>query len=298
MDSYGLPVLTICNESIHGKINPNGEVDMRSQYRQQCSKDLRPLFGHYVVLKNDVYWMVNNSYEHSPCIRGTGDTTALFYNLSWECMTAKPGQINEIEERQLYHVVKYSPEFQPLEGRELNLPDWQSAQLTDYVKDAKSVYYHGNKIEGTDPKRFRVIFPFGDDEKWRRFTVSDSGDSTFLGGENIGHLGLHQFRLLTPVSCPEHGLSKCTVYDNEDVFFQYGNWDGGVLGQRGHDIVFLQQDRVSRFSNKASADMFMFANPKRIYLYTRGEFYELANDAVNLGKKLINMDTQYFEQNY
>lgn len=42
----------------------------------------------------------------------------------------------------------------------------------------------------------------------------------------------------------------------------------------------------------------MFANPKRIYLYTRGEFYELANDAVNLGKKLINMDTQYFEQNY
>ncbi|HGM5488950.1 TPA: DKNYY domain-containing protein [Serratia fonticola] len=297
-DDYGRPVLTICHETIRGKINPDGEVDMRSQYRQQCTKDLRPLFSQYVVLKNDVYWMEQNSYEHSPCIGGTGDSTALFYNLSWECMTAKPRQVNAIEERQLYPVARNAPEFKPLKANEVNPPEWQSAQLADYAKDAKSVYYRRSKIEGADPKQFQVIFPFGNEEKWRHFAVSDSGGETFVGGKSIGSVDLHQFRLLTPVACPKHGLSQCTAYDDADVFFLYGNWDGGVLGQLGHDVVFLQQDKISQFSNMASADMFMFANSKRIYLYTRGEFYELSNDAVYPGKKLINMNTQFFEQNY
>jgi len=54
---------------------------------------------------------------------------------------------------------------------------------------------------------------------------------------------------------------------------------------------------ISRFSNMASPDMFMFASSERIYPYTYSKFYEVVEGETGLQKKLVEMDKQYFEQN-
>jgi len=297
-DVRGRPVLNICSEYVNGRFNQNGERDNLFQLNQQCSNDMQPLFNNYVSIKNNVYWMSKLNYEHSPCITGTGDTTGLIYNItSWDCLTAKPMQVNKIEKRDLYLVAKYSSTFRPVDYIKTNRPYWQSEQLESYAQDDVSVYYRGEKIKGVNPKNFQVIFPFGEDVKWHIYNVFKSSGSTYVGGYDVGDLDLSKFHLLSVVSCPEHGLTRCTGLNNQDVFFRAGNWGRGVTGRIGNDVIFLQPEVISRFSNMASPEMFMFASSERIYLYTHSKFYEVVDGQTGLQKKLVDMDKQYFEQN-
>ncbi|KEY40626.1 DKNYY domain-containing protein [Pantoea agglomerans] len=297
-DVRGRPVLNVCSESVHGKFNQNGERDNLFQVSQQCSNDIRPVFSNYVSIKNNIYWVSKINYEHSPCITGTGDTSGLIYNItSWGCLTAKPMQVNKIEKRDLYLVAKYSSTFRPVNYVKTTRPYWQSEQLASYAKDESSVYFRSEKIKEVNPEDFQVIFPFGKDDKWRIYNVFKSNGSTYVGGYNVGDLDLSKFHLLSVVSCPEHGLTRCTGYSNPDTFFRAGNWGRGVIGDIGNDVIFLQPEVISRFSNMASPDMFMFASSERIYLYTHSKFYEVVEGEAGLQKKLVEMDKQYFEQN-
>lgn len=297
-DERGRPVLNICNEAVHGRFNQNGERDNLFQVSQQCSNDIRPFFSNYVSLKNNIYWMNKINYEESPCITETGDATGIIYNItSWNCLTAKPMQVNKIENRDLYLVAKYSSTFRPVDHIITTLPYWQSEQLAGYAHDDSSVYFRGEKIKEASPKQFEVIFPFGKDDKWRIFNIFKSNGSTYVGSYNVGDLDLSKFHLISVVSCPEHGLTRCTGLSNPDVFFRTANWGRGVTGQIGNDVIFLQPEVVSRFSNMASPEMFMFASSQRIYLYTHSKFYEVVEGQTGSQKKLVDMDKQYFEKN-
>lgn len=277
VDTYGRPVKSICRETAFGRVNSRGDVEATDGSKGRCSADLRHLSSKYVTSKGRVYWMTVNSYDSSPCISGRGDSLGFLYNLSWECLTATPGQVNSIEDRRLYLVALHSESFRTFEGSNSQKGDWQWNQLADYAADKAAVYYLNRKIEGADPRQFSVIFPFGDDDKWKRFAVSKSGDTTFVGGNAIGNVDLRQFRLLKPVRCPGHWFSHC-IAEHTDDFFKYGNW-GGIPGQIGGDIVFLQTGGINRFPGMASPEMFMFATTKGIFFFIRGKFYALLNDA-------------------
>ncbi|MEN4932060.1 hypothetical protein ABEI22_23580 [Erwinia billingiae] len=297
-DVRGRPVNNICSEFVYGKFNLNGERDDLFKVNQQCSNDILPIFSNYVSIKKNIYWMSKVNYERSPCITGTGDATGLIYNItSWDCLTAKPMQVNKIEKRDLYLVAKYSTTFRPVDHVKTTRPYWQSEQLASYAHDDASVYFQGEKIKGVNPENFQVIFPFGEDDKWHIYNAFKSNGSTFVGGYNVGDLELRKFHLLSVVSCPEHGLTRCTGFSDPDAFFRAGNWGRGVTGYIGNDVIFLQPEVISRFSNMASPDMFMFASSQRIYLYTHSKFYEVVEGEAGLQKKLVDMDKQYFEHN-
>lgn len=255
----------------------------------KCTTNLRAISSNYVVKRGKVYWMTISEFYERPCLLGMG---ALFPNLtSWKCIKSETNQPYIVEERRLDRVARYSPAFQSLEGSEPLRADWQQEQLANYAKDEKSVYYKGKKIEGADPQKFSVIFPFGKNERWKKFSLSQSARTLFFRWKATEYVELNQFRVFTPVRCPEHGLSSCTAPREIDRFFESGNW-GGILGWIGDDIVFLKETGVTRFAGMASTDMFMFATRYRIYLYTHNKFYELSKD-----HKLIEMDVGYFERN-
>ena len=270
------PSLDVCRESTNHTLG-------------KCTANLRSISSHYAVKEGKVYWMTREKFNETPCGMGIA---SLFPNLfSWKCLRSEKNEPYEVEVRDLYRGVHYSPAFHSLEGSEPLRAKWQQGQLANYAKDEKSVYFKGELIEGADPQQFSVIFPFGEDEKWEGFHVSQSGRSVFLMDKIIDDVDLRQFRAFTPVRCPEHGLSSCTGARETDYFFKYGGWRG-VLGRIGDDIVFLRPDGITQFPYRVSPDAFMFASAQRVYLYSQGEFYELTKD----GKKFIEMDVGFFER--
>ena len=210
----------------------------------KCTTNLRSISSHYVVKEGQVYWMTRENVNEKPCAMGMAK---LFPNLMYlKCLISGKNKPLEIEVRHLDWSAQYSPAFHSLEGSEPLRAKWQQDQLANFAKDEKSVYFKGELIEGADPQQFSAIFPFGEDEKWENFHVSQSGRSVFLRDKVIDDIDLRQFRAFTPVRCPEHGLSSCTGARKVDDFFKYGNW-GGVLGRIENDIFFLRPNGVTQF---------------------------------------------------
>jgi len=158
----------------------------------------------------------------------------------------------------------------------------------NYAKDMNAVYFKDQKIDGADPIDFSIIFPFGDDEIWKDFSVAKSGKSLFFKWNLIEDFELGQFRVLIPVRCPEHGLS---CVENFDDLKNYRTRHG-VLGWAGDDVVLLQSHGIVRFPDMASPDMFMFMTRYKAYLYTHKKFYELSRA---YKKELIEMNVGFYE---
>lgn len=274
----------ICNETVHGGFDWMGNEKQDKKYTRKCSKNTHIISTHYVAIDNNVYWMRKSTSKSSAC--SYGSVTSVFSNLNFTCLLSKRGQINSTEDRDLYFTAQSPTDFQSLENNDLDLKPWQREQLANYAKDAKSVYVDSTKIGNASPDGFSVIFPFGADEKWKRFEISKKADRTFLRSKSIGNVDLRQFLPFNPVICPEHGVHGCTAPRELNDFFKYSNWDKGVLGQLGKDIVFLQPYHFNRFPDMASPDMFMFATYHRIFVYTKEAFYELVDTDVYGRKKM------------
>lgn len=316
-EEHGRTVYRVCHETVDGRFN----WDKRCSNLRPVSREISFLSRRcsagsgcrYVVRGHHVYWMEYSSID-GPCLH----SGPAFHIPSWMCLITRD-QVDWVEERTLYPVTRYSSAFHSLEGvADAHLPVWQRDQLASYAADDTSVYAEGNRLKGVNPQRFSVIFPFGKEERWQVFLVSQRGETTFLNDRVVENIDLHQFHLLNPVQCPGHGL-PCTYNKwTPDDFLKDGNW-GGILGKVGNDIVFLQQDGgISRFPNMVSSDTFMFASYRRTYLHTRGKFYELEPvdgfrvDATlppnalsfvppipvtSHGMKLVDMNVQYFKGN-
>lgn len=265
----------VCREYINAHVgDPTGK----------CSNNLLFVSSNYVVKGKYVYWMTQRNHDENPC--GVG-MASFFPNLfSWKCMMAKPNERYDVEEREIYGGARYLSSFHSLEGSMPLAADWQKRALANYAKDEESVYFKGKKIEGADPQQFSVIFPFGDDWKWNYYDVALSGQSMFLNGKKTEYVDLHQFQEFTPVQCPGHGLSSCTIG-------WYGWENNRILGWVGNDIVLLKREAITRFPDMTSPDMFMFATSARFYIYSNKKFYEMGRD----GKNISDMDFDFYEKN-
>lgn len=298
IDSQDRPVRDICSEMIYGKIDKAGKPDTSKTSHGKCTTHSTPLFHQYVIADKTIYWMEQYDYNHTPCITDTGDTVGLIYNLSWDCFTARPRQINAVSERSFYAVAPDTSSFQPLKSAKTDMVEWQKKQLTNYGRDNKTVYYHNWRLEGANPATSSVIFPFGNDKKWALYSVVTDGEKYFFNGQAMPDVDLRHFRVLKPVKCPGHGLSRCTFNDDAEEFFKYGNWDGSIPGVVGNDIVILQQFAVSRFPNMASPDTFLFASSQALYFYSNGKFFQIVEDRENGGKKPVEIDIASFDDYY
>ncbi|NVZ86513.1 DKNYY domain-containing protein [Pseudomonas yamanorum] len=282
------------------KLEADEEFDVCREFTNgvqgECTRNLKYISAHYVVKAGSVYWMRKEESYERPCLIGPG---AFFHNLlSLKCMRSKDNRSVSVQKRYLDRVAKYSQAFQSLDGSEFLLENWQRVQLANYAKDQSAVYYKGQSIKGADPRFFSVIFPFGHHPRWDKYSVSQSSKVLFLDGRENKYVDLSKFRAFTPVQCPGQGLHLCTKRRELDDFFKYGNWGGGLLGWIGDDIVFLVNSKVVRFYNMASPEMFMFASNSRMYVFTRGRFYEVAEPRGNLFEyTLIYMDVEYFKNN-
>lgn len=286
----------ICKERIEGRFNKQGGVEETPGPVGRCSTNLRKISTHYVAKDGKIYWMRQEHSRNTHCISGTGDASALIYNLSPACLFSRPGQYDAIEDRWLKLVTHDSTAFQSLEDTDQTLPYWQQDQLSHYAKDASSVYHYQNRIEGATPALFKVFFPFGNDRSWHRYEFSKSDKDIFLGGKSIGKLDLSQLEPLKPVRCPGHGLITCTYAAEIDDLLNRG-WGNGLLGKLGNDLIFLREHGADYFQGMASPDMFMFVTTKKVYLYTHGTFYELAASSPSSTRVLVPMDVDYYENN-
>jgi len=269
------------------KNNPSKEIcrEFTNDSKGKCTTKLRFISSNYVVKKWHVYWMTRTEYKEKPCGFGIA---FYFHNLmSWRCFRSEMNQIDHIEERRLRSVAPYSAEFKALEGSAPLLATWQQEQMAKYAKDEKSVFFEDIEIIGADPNDFEIIFPFGDDEVWKKISVSQSGKSLFSRWKPIGNIELNKFRAYIPVRCPKNGL-RC-VENFEDVkndSFRYG-----ITGWIGDDIIVLHENGISRFPGMASPDTFMFRTRYRTYIYAHKNFYELSGDR----NQLLKMDIEFYE---
>lgn len=257
-------------------------------FLSKCTPDLRPLFSNYVVARGKVYWMTKREYVEHPCLSGMG---AFIHNLtSWKCMKSRPNQVHHIEERKLKLVAKFSTEFRAMKGSKNSLTDWQRDQLANYTMDDKAVYFRDKKIEGAAPQSFSVVFPFGSDERWKNFRVSQSENKIFFDWKAHQYIDFSQFHAFVYVLCPGHGLSCTSASQTKQAIKNEERW--GILGWIGNDVILLQGHGMTRFPNMASPDMFSFVAGYKTYLFTKNKFYQLNKE----NDKFIDMDVDYYER--
>lgn len=280
-------LLVGCNaESPHTTKNICREITDKSEGK--CTANLKYLSSNYVVKKGYVYWIdIHNSTE-SPCMFGIG---AIFHNMfSWKCQFLGWNHKDIVEERSLRKVAKFSPDFKTFEETEPSLPAWQQKHLVNYAKDDRAVYYYFFKLEDADPKNFSVIFPFGTNDKWQQFELSQSAGSTYLGGRRYKHVNFAELNLFTDVRCPGHGLSCLSISHMKEAHDHRRR--PSMFGRIGNDIILFRYDGIAFFTNRMSPDTFTFSTRYRHYIYTQKKFYELHE----CGEWLIDMDIEYYER--
>ncbi|MBV7586039.1 hypothetical protein KW851_24635 [Pseudomonas sp. PDM33] len=262
-----------------------------------CFSGLQVISGNYVLLKGNVYWRTVKTYSESACAASSGDATAAIPNLlSPKCWIGGHERYY-VSEYHLYFVVKHSPDFRVLGGEGGSVKvDWQQLQLQDYATDLKSVYFQGRVIREADPKRFSVIFPFGDNEDWDAFYVSQSGAMLFLSGVPQGDIDISGFHYFETTKCPGHGL-PCTSEKDLADFIRSGQ---SIVGWSGSDIILLRGERAYKFNGMMSKDAYVFSSIKRTYFYSNGKFYEFKFEderGLERGVKLFDMDVEYYRAN-
>jgi hypothetical protein len=254
-----------------------------------CSGDIKVISKHHAVKRGNVYWYWETADRESPCGMGPGMILSNITNL--ECLRSERNESRVVKRYHLDYMARYSNNFAPLDPGQTLESDWQKEQLRYYATDKKSVYWKKTKLEGADPTDLSIVFPFGKEEEWRHYFVAVSGGQTFLRGFPSGRVDWSHFKLLEPVRCPGHGLTACTPERKVTDFAKYGNW-GGFPGIDGNDVIFIRQTDITRYPGLASDDVFVFALQNKMYLYSRGKFYEFADR----GALLIDMDREYFEK--
>jgi hypothetical protein len=297
-NALGQYEVDICRETHHGMFAETAQVTWTQGKSQTCAADMRSISKNYVALDGLVYWMKNNSYTESPCIHGTGDTTAVFHNLSLECLTSRSDQVNVHEDRDLTLTARLSPAFHRIvdDGgtyREV----WQGDQLEHFAADASSVYFESQKIDGADPRDFSVAFPFTDG-KWSEFHFSKSRGKLFVNGVSIPEMDVSRFELLKFVDWPDRGVkyafdATLTIEPNSDTF-----GSKGVLGRIGSDLVYLRRDGATIFRNMASTGAFVFIEPQHMYLSSAGQFYDVVWDADRHVALLAVVDADTINRRY
>ena len=249
----------------------------RGAMNDSCLPYDQVLAGDYRVRKGQVYWEDREYAPEKNC--GFGYFSILANITSFKCLLDMKGYIRTVEHRTLTKLEKLSPAFRVLESKESGLLDWQKEQFGKYAVGEQGVYFEGKLLEGVDPKDFTVVFPLGDEEHWRFLDVFRSGNSTFVGGKNLGDVDLSHFRLLETPSCLKPN-AQCAVNELARLF----NGGDGVVGSVDNDIIILGTYWSARAENKASPTMSSFLRGSERYISSQGVLYHISPHSYELVK--------------
>lgn len=266
-----------------------------------CFPKLKMISKNYGEMSGKIYWVRKEITEKHLCGKSSGDPHAIFSNvLTPSCWTNDGArQVQYRGEYRIILVAKKMDNFSVLGVGDNNLAKWQQEQLEEYAIDDGSVYFRGVKIDIASPRDFSVAFPFGDEDRWKIFSVSKSGGRYFMRGNLVEGVQLEEFQQFDPVQCPQHGL-PCTSEKDSEFSLKYGHF---ALGWVGDDVVLLRKDGVNLYKGMMSTDTFMFSSINKVYLFSRGKFYELRSDkegsfsAVSGKSIFVDMDFEYFRDN-
>ena len=280
----------VVKQECHERRVNKGDVDSGRCKEYQALQETA-----YRVRKGHVYWIEKTNHENLECA-GIG-VGAVGNALRPICWTPMGHTRYQVERRTVNYVAPYSKTFKLLKSSAPQLESWQQEQLVDYAMDENYVYYKGQVIERANPARFSLIFPFGNDKKWRFFQLSQSGEYSFVGGVDLGSVDWNKFELIKPAKCPVGNLS-CESRDMDDLF----GWDfnDGVFGSVGNDVIFLSAQGAARLNGKFSSDAFMFSDRFTIFLFTSGVLYSPSDDKKQLviaDKRKYN-NARWFDPRY
>ncbi|MFP3848862.1 hypothetical protein [Pseudomonas sp. W5-01] len=173
-------------------------------------------------------------------------------------------------------MIWFRPDYKPLsQSSEAYLP-WQNEQITQYSVTNDGVYFRGQRLDGADPRDFKVIFPFGTDAQWKTFYISKSGSVSFRDEINIGAADFREPKILLPCDVSASGVIH-SCWSFREVLASANV--KGVVAQLGEDVLYFHRHGVSKFIGAASTDFHIADVDGVFYLIRGGASYRLLRNS-------------------
>lgn len=169
-------------------------------------------------------------------------------------------------------MIWFRPDYKSLfQSSEVYLP-WQNEQISQYSVTDDGVYFRGQRLDGADPKKFKVIFPFGTDAQWKTFYISKSDSVLFREETSIGTADFRELKFLLPCNVSASGvIHSCWLF--REVLASASV--KGVVAQLGEDVFYFHRHGVSKFIGAASTGFHIADVDGVFYLIRKGASYRL-----------------------
>lgn len=194
-------------------------------------------------------------------------TQGAFYKL-----TATGGELVESVNETGDGIIWFQPDYRPYFQHPEEYLTWQQEQFQEYGVTDDGVYFRGQRLEGANPKDFKVVFPFGQNVQWKMFYLSTSGGVLFNGEMNIGNADFQKLKILPPCEVSMKGVSVA-CWSLQKILSSAS--EKGVVAQLGHDIYYFHRRGVTGFIGAALTDFYVFELDGVFYMNRGGENYRL-----------------------
>lgn len=243
---------------------------------QRESAAFKPLGRFYWLAHGKAYFRNFETRRSSPCSgKGVG---ALGNLLNPVCYLPGFLQVHHNHEtRRFWLASTDGAHFRLATTRHVQpLSPWQTMMLARYAVDEKHAYLNGERLVGADVGTFEVVFPFGDDERWRAFEFARDRDQVFVEKWALPLLELSQVQWL-PLPCaedvPQWQLESCR---NQPVHTK------SRLGRTGNKLLFLSYgDRPALLEGLVAPDLQCLDVGGRVQCRSHGRIHEIAGDFDN-----------------
>lgn len=222
--------------------------------------------GWYAVIQGKAYWHIVDEERHSPC--SGGGAGALGHLIDPVCYVPRKLQFHQNDSyHQFWLVSGDGQHFHLASTNKKDLMPWQRASVMRYAVDSTFVYWNSEKMEGADPALFEVIFPFGDDPRWEKYSVARDQNHIYIDGWPIPTIDLDKVGWMD-VRC-----------EGPDTRCKETGYAAASIGKVGDDILFLRYGyRPTVFKGLASSDLSCFRRDFSQYCYTSGKRYLIEPD--------------------
>jgi hypothetical protein len=140
---------------------------------------------------------------------------------------------------------------------------WQQEQFLNYTVSDDSVYFKGRRLEGADPKDFKVVFPFGPEAQWGALNLSKSGSDSFVGRWRVENADFEKLLILPPCRVSDDG-EKGDCWTSQQMANSIGN--AGVVAQLGEDVFHFRRNTAQRIKGAISPGFYIFMRNDDMWL--------------------------------
>lgn len=165
----------------------------------------------------------------------------------------------------------FRPVYKPsVEDSKDYLP-WQKEKFLNYAVTDDSVYFKGRRLEGANPKAFKVVFPFGPEAAWGALNLSTSGSDSFVGHWKVEDADFEKLLMLPPCSVSDDGVTG-DCWTSQQVANSID--DEGMVAQLGQDIFYFRRNSAQRIKAAVSPGFYVFMRGYDLWLSTGALRYE------------------------